>query len=78
MFNMFFNTATPNVGSADLVMGDPRGSTQFVWDPCHKHYHWSGYARYQLYDRNSSIAAVGRKQSFCLMDSGPWSGWIGE
>lgn len=50
-----FATQIKNVGDADFYIGkapdDPsEPSTQFVYDPCHHHWHYMGYAEYILYD----------------------------
>src|ERR1051325_9242289 len=35
-----FDVATPNIGTADLVLGDPRERPDlFTYSPCHQHYH---------------------------------------
>lgn len=71
-----FTTATPNVGNADLVIGDPtdpmnpyRVSGAFQFSACHGHYHFAGYALYELLTPNGQILVSGRKQAFCLEDS---------
>jgi hypothetical protein len=64
-----FGVATPNIGSADLVLGPPQDNPQlFVWSPCHGHYHLNGYATYELLDSSGQTVLVGRKQAFCLED----------
>jgi Lysyl oxidase len=66
-----FSTMTPNVGDADLMLGDPTSTNGFEFAPCHGHYHFNGYARYELVDDVGAIIAVGHKQAFCLLDSVP-------
>lgn len=57
-----FTVATPNVGTADLVVGDPNerfdpngdgdpsdGDGLFEFASCHEHYHFRNYATYELY-----------------------------
>lgn len=66
-----FATMTPNIGEADLLLGRPEGTPGFEFAPCHGHYHFEGYARYELVDRDGAIAATGHKQAFCLLDSTP-------
>lgn len=66
-----FSTMTPNVGDADLVLGDPTAVPGFDFAPCHNHFHFNGYARYELVDDLGAIIAVGHKQAFCLLDSVP-------
>jgi len=72
-----FSVQTPNFGTADLALGDPSQNPLFVWSSCHNHYHFSGYALYQLLDRAGNEVTRGRKQAFCLVDvahyaSFPW------
>jgi hypothetical protein len=65
---MRFAVATPNIGTADLVLGDPIKNPLFVFSPCHGHYHFSGYALYELLDTGGRTLLTGRKQAFCLED----------
>lgn len=63
-----FDVATPNVGTADLVLGKPKDLPDlFEYSPCHGHYHFSGYAKYELIG-SSGVVVEGRKQAFCLED----------
>jgi hypothetical protein len=64
-----FDTATENIGTADLVVGNPTGSACFQYSQCHMHYHFQGVGRYTLYQSDGvTVAAVGHKQGFCLDD----------
>jgi hypothetical protein len=73
-----FDTATPNIGQADLALGNPGASGRFVYDACHRHYHFGGYASYRLYSYNRTLTRLGRKQAFCLEDFEPLSSWTGS
>lgn len=66
-----FSTVTPNIGDADFILGDPASVPGFVFAECHSHFHFEGYARYELLDASGVIVAVGHKQAFCLLDSVP-------
>lgn len=68
---MRFSTTTPNVGDLDLVLGDPAATPGFEFAPCHGHFHFEDYARYELVDGSGAIVAEGHKQAFCLLDSEP-------
>ncbi len=69
---LHFDTATQNVGNADLVVGDPTENACFQWSACHQHYHFKGVGRYTLYQSDgTTVAAVGHKQGFCLEDVEP-------
>jgi len=63
-----FDTTTPNYGPGDMHLGDPAGYANFVWSPCHGHYHFESYAAYEVRDPNGVVVAPGHKQAFCLMD----------
>ena len=66
-----FSTMTPNIGETDLVLGDPTANPGFEFAPCHDHFHFNGYARYELVNDIGEVVAVGHKQAFCLLDSVP-------
>src|SRR2546423_978718 len=68
-----FSTETRNQGTADLYLGNPATNPQFVYAPCHGHYHFNNYANYRLLDSNGQSAATGLKIGFCLLDSIRWS-----
>ncbi len=69
-----FDTQTPNAGSRDLTMGVPSNHPDlFHWSDCHGHYHFDGYAYYDLLDGNGQVIATGHKQAFCLLDWSPWA-----
>ena len=67
---LHFSVETPNIGDADMVLGMPSLENEaFQYSECHDHFHFSGYAAYELLDSTGSSIAVGRKQAFCLLDS---------
>jgi hypothetical protein len=73
---LHFEVATPNIGSADLVLGSPLGpaaqlGSGFVYSRCHQHYHFAGYALYQLLDATGAEVLRGKKRAFCLEDFAP-------
>lgn len=68
---LHFATTTLNLGTADLNVGNPEGNPAFEYSPCHYHWHFSGFADYRLLASDGTIAAVGHKQAFCLMDGTP-------
>jgi hypothetical protein len=68
-----FDTMTPNTGDGDLFMGPPQYRPDlFTFSPCHNHYHFNGYASYELVDSLGNVVAPGHKQAFCLLDFVPW------
>lgn len=65
-----FSVQTPNVGTADLVIGAPAvDNPQFEYSTCHGHFHFLGYADYELVDAGGNAVARAQKQAFCLLDS---------
>jgi len=66
-----FSTQTANIGGSDIVLGDPTTTPGFEFASCHGHFHFEGYADYQLLDGAGAVAATGHKQAFCLLDSEP-------
>lgn len=74
-----FTTHIRNIGDMDYYIGAPgNGSNQFVWDPCHQHWHYVGYAEYLLFDHNQQQVQVGFKSGFCVLDLECGGGGIGK
>ncbi len=68
-----WDTATPNLGTADMHFGAPSSHPDlFEYSMCHDHYHFKGYAEYEL-DGPGGLKVLGRKQAFCLEDIAPYS-----
>jgi hypothetical protein len=64
-----FSVATANVGDVDMIMGRPAENEElFDYSECHAHYHFNGYAEYDL-SSDGGVVAAGHKQAFCLMDT---------
>ena len=64
-----FDVDTPNIGNMDLVLGDPTSHPElFEYSDCHQHYHFKGYAKYELMDIGGRVLKTGRKRAFCLED----------
>jgi hypothetical protein len=68
-----FTTETRNVGTGDLIMGDPSTNSLFYWATCHAHWHFEQFCEYNLLDTNNNIVATGHKVGFCLEDVVNWS-----
>jgi hypothetical protein len=67
---LHFSVETPNVGNEDMVLGSPsQNNPQFAYSSCHDHFHFLGYAEYDLLDAGGRPVASGQKQAFCLLDS---------
>jgi hypothetical protein len=78
-----FTTHIQNIGDADYYIGPTPSdqnepTTQFVWDPCHHHWHYRGYAEYLLYNHNGGLIPIGSKNGFCVLDLVCENGGIGK
>jgi hypothetical protein len=69
---LHFETESRNIGSADLVFGDPNQNPLFVWDPCHGHWHFGQFTTYRLLNLDGGVVLEGRKIGFCLEDTVQW------
>lgn len=64
-----FDTATPNVGTGDLVVGRPEDNPEdFEFGACHEHYHFRDFAEYKLLTTEGETVRDGHKQAFALVD----------
>ena len=64
-----FSTRIANIGDADFYLGQPdTNNNQFIFDQCHGHWHYVGYAMYSLYDSLNRPMQPGFKNGFCVMD----------
>ena len=74
-----FDMIVVNYGSEDLQVGSPFDPIppltplDFVFSPCHGHYHFDGWAEYELLDATNQLVAFGHKQAFCLEDTLPYT-----
>ena len=67
-----FGTRVANVGNADLQLGRPVDDNP-LWnfDQCHGHFHFQGYAAYDLYDVAADrMLPIGAKNGFAVVDLG--------
>src|SRR5688572_13981219 len=58
---LHFEMESRNVGTADLIFGDPARNPLFVWDNCHGHYHFGQFAEYRLLTTSGSEVVEGKK-----------------
>ena len=77
-----FTVTTPNIGTADIFVGDPNdhiaaGDGLFEFATCHNHYHFRHYALYQLIDPNTGFVWKAAKRGFCMLDTDPNPQWLG-
>ena len=41
----------------------------FQWSPCHAHFHFEGFALFNLYDLDSRLVVEGGKRGYCMEDT---------
>jgi len=71
-----FTVETPNIGDADIFVGDPNvhvaaNDGLFEFATCHHHYHFRHYAKYELVDPNTGFVWKAAKKGFCMLDTDP-------
>lgn len=76
-----FTVSTPNVGDADLAVGDPNEHVAdglFEFATCHNHHHFRNYARYELIDPATGKVWRAAKRGFCMIDIERYKPYTGE
>jgi Lysyl oxidase len=68
-----FTTHIKNIGTQDYYIGTPPSNpntptNQFVYDNCHNHWHYRGYADYILFAADGTQIPIGSKNGFCVLD----------
>src|SRR5947209_4841874 len=71
-----FTVTTPNVGTADVYVGNPADHIAandglFEFATCHQHYHFRNYAKYELIDPQTGQVWKAAKRGFCMLDTDP-------
>jgi len=77
-----FTVMTPNIGSADIRVGDPNehiaaNDGLFEFASCHNHYHFRHYATYELVGENGFVWKAA-KRGFCMLDTDPNPAYFGQ
>src|SRR5688500_5239431 len=77
-----FTVTTPNVGNADVFVGDPQDHIDandglFEFASCHAHYHFQHYAEYRLIEPRTGKVWRAAKRGFCMLDTDPNPTWLG-
>ena len=76
-----FTVMTPNIGDADIALGDPNvhvanNDGLYEFAECHHHYHFRHYALYQLIDPKTGYVWKAAKKGFCMLDTDPNPDWL--
>ena len=71
-----FTVTTPNIGDADINLGDPNvhvaaNDGLYEFATCHNHYHFRHYAKYELVDPRTGKVWRAAKRGFCMLDTDP-------
>jgi hypothetical protein len=77
-----FTVMTPNIGSADINVGDPNEHIAaddglFEFASCHNHHHFRHYATYELLGANGFVWRAA-KRGFCMLDTDPNPAYFGQ
>ncbi|MCC7536217.1 MAG: hypothetical protein IT379_08385 [Deltaproteobacteria bacterium] len=65
-----FSVEAVNQGTATLfVPPPPERPDLFQYSACHEHFHYQGFARYELVDSTGAVVLTGRKQAYCMEDT---------
>ena len=68
-----FTVSTPNIGTADLALGDPNvhflaNDGLYEFATCHRHFHFRHYTLYELIDPATGFTWRAAKRGFCMID----------
>jgi len=68
-----FTVSTPNVGNANLDLGDPNAHIKandglYEFATCHNHFHFRHYTLYELIDPATGFVWRAAKRGFCMID----------
>jgi len=68
-----FTVSTPNIGTADVNLGDPNahvaaGDGLYEYATCHRHFHFRHYTLYELIDPATEYVWRAAKRGFCMID----------
>ncbi|HEX2686283.1 MAG TPA: lysyl oxidase family protein, partial [Kofleriaceae bacterium] len=65
-----FSVEAINQGQATLTVPPPdQRPDLFLFSACHGHYHFGGFASYELLDPAGHVLVEGRKQAYCMEDT---------
>jgi hypothetical protein len=78
-----FTVALPNIGTADLALGDPNDHIAandglYEFATCHNHFHFRHYTLYELIDPLTGHVWRAAKRGFCMIDIEKYKQYTGE
>ncbi|MCA1591952.1 MAG: hypothetical protein LC754_04730 [Acidobacteria bacterium] len=78
-----FTVSTPNIGTADLALGDPNDHIAandglYEFASCHGHFHFRHYATYELIDPTTGYVWRAAKRGFCMIDIERYKAYTGD
>ncbi len=78
-----FTVSTPNIGNADLDLGDPNAHIRaddglYEFATCHRHFHFRHYTLYELIDPATGHVWRAAKRGFCMIDVSPNPAFLGQ
>ncbi len=77
-----FTVSTPNIGTADVNLGDPNahiaaGDGLYEYATCHRHFHFRHYTLYELIDPATGFVWRAAKRGFCMIDVEKYQAFAG-
>jgi hypothetical protein len=77
-----FTVSTPNIGTADVNLGDPNahvaaGDGLYEYATCHRHFHFRHYTLYELIDPATGYVWRAAKRGFCMIDVEKYQAYAG-
>lgn len=65
-----FSVEAENQGQATLTVPPPDEHPDlFHFSQCHGHYHFNGFAKYELLDASGKVVVKGQKEAYCMEDT---------
>lgn len=68
---LIFGQRIANIGNKKFDLGKPKNKSYFVNDVCHGHFHFTGFAKYDIYDLNCTNIVAGGKLGGCMINFDP-------